>query len=171
VLRGANNHWVSYLFTPLFTAAILLALAGWQRTRREVTFLRVTTALFLVAAAGIAVFLEDRRDFSQIASPLGSLLVLATALWTLVRRGLDPQGQPTLRSDWFWVPLGLALHAGVTAAYFPLAAAFGQADPGLQWSLLILKSWLVILAFCLVGWGILCRVPGPPSGRSSLSLS
>lgn len=171
VLQGRNNHWVSYLFTPLFTAALLLALGGWQRTHREVVFFRLTTGLFLLAAAGIAVFIEDRRDFSQIASPLGSLLVLSTALWTLVRRGLDPRGDGLLRAEWFWAALGLALHAGVTAAYFPLAAAFGQTDPDLQWALLFLKSWLVIVAFCLVGWGVLCRVPAPLSGPSSSSLS
>lgn len=170
MLQGHNNHWVSYLLTPFFGAALLLALACWQRTETARTALQVAAVLLLVAAALLTLLLEDTASFSRYASPLRSLLVLAAALWTLLSH-LRAELEPGLwRAERLWVPLGLALYSSVSAAYFPVASLLARVDPALVQPALRLKSLLVVLAFCLVGWGVLWKTPAR-SGTSSSSSS
>lgn len=165
--RGTNNQWLAYLVGPLFFAAILLALAVRQETTLERTALRIAAALLLVALGGLAFVADDLENFSQFAIPLGSLLVLGAAAWTLVRGGLTTGDSPARPAHWFWVPAGFALYGAVTAAYLPLVAAFSRSDVVLVDAVLKLKSALVVVAFGLVGWGIFCQTPEPYSGRSS----
>lgn len=165
-MRNVNNQVVSYLVTPLLSAAMLLALAQWQRSPAERTAIRVMTALLLAASAIGAPLIEDLDNFSQFVIPLGSLLVLAVAIWSLVRRALGPLGGDATRADWFWIPLGFALYSAVTATYFPVSAVFATTDPAFVLAVLKLKSVTVVVAFGAVAWGILCPQPVAPSGPS-----
>lgn len=170
-LRGMNNQWISYLVTPLMGAAMLGALAWWQPTHAERAGVRVSAGLLLAASLLLAVVVEDRANFSNYAIPLASLLVLAGAVWTLVRRAWSGERGDLLRQDWFWVAAGFAVYGMVTAAYFPLAALLTPGDRSFVIAVLQLKSALVILAFGLVGWGVACQTSGGRSGRSSSSSS
>jgi hypothetical protein len=106
-------------------------------------------------------------NFSRFAIPLGALLEFAVALWTLVRTGLQGGQEFRWRGAWLWIPLGLALYSGVTAAYFPFAAVFASTDRELVVAVFKLKSLLVILSFVLMAWGVVCQVRETSSGPSS----
>ncbi len=167
-LRGGNNQWLAYLTAPLLFGSFLMALAWMQETRLERHAARVTAALLGVILIGLAWTVEAVGNFSRYAIPLGALLVFAVALWTLVRAGLQGEQEFRWRGAWLWIPLGLALYSGVTAAYFPFAAVFAATDREVVLAVFKLKSILVILSFVLMAWGIVCQVREASSGHSSL---
>lgn len=171
MLQGRNNHWLSYLLTPFFGAALLMGLAHWQRSETSRTALQVAAGLLLVAAALLTLLVEDRSSFSSYASPLRSLLVLVAALWTALQHLRDTLGLGFWRAGALWASLGLALYSGVSAAYFPLAAILAEMGPALVMPALQLKSALVVLAFLLVGWGVVAWTIPAHSGPSSSSWS
>lgn len=170
MLAGRNNHWVSYLLTPFFGAALLMGLAHWQRGETGRTALQLAAGLLLLVAALLTWLVEDRSSFSRYASPLRSLLVMLAGLWTALQHLRRAEGLRFWRDERIWAPMGLALYSGVSAAYFPLASALARVDPGLVMPALQLKSALVVLAFCLVGWGVAWTIPAH-SGPSSSSWS
>lgn len=170
MLQGRNNHWVSYLLTPFFGATLLVALAHWQREETGRTALQFMAGLLLVAAALLTWLVEDTTSFSRYASPLRSLLVMLAGLWTTLRYLRRAEGLQFFRDERIWAPMGLALYSGVSAAYFPLASMLARVDPALVMPSLQLKSALVVLAFCLVGWGVSWTIPAH-SGASSSSWS
>lgn len=152
-LRGINNQWISYTVTPLMSSAMLLALAHWQPTHAERAGVRLITGLLLVVSVILVRLVENVANFSQYAIPLGSLLIFAAAVWTLVRGGWVADRGAIAQYDWFWSTVGFALYAMVTAAYFPLLAVLAASDPAFVGAVLKLKSLMVVLAFGLVGWG------------------
>lgn len=168
MLNGINNHWVAYLFTPIFGAALILCLAEWQESDISRTAIQLTAVLLLVAAAILTLTVEDTSRFSRFASPLRQLLVLSVAVWTLVRTLPSEMGERFWRAERLWVPLGVTIYSAVSAAYFPLAAYLQRAEPALVSPVLQAKSALVVLAFLLIGWGAWWKTP-EHSGPSSLS--
>jgi hypothetical protein len=166
--KGGNNQWVAYLAAPLLFGSFLLALAWMQETRLERHAVRVAAVLLGLSLIGLAMLVEVMDNFSRFAIPLGALLVFAVALWTLVRAGLQGEQEFRWRGAWLWIPLGLALYSGVTAAYFPFAAVFAPTDRELVLAVFKLKSILVVLSFVLMAWGIVCQVRETSSGHSSL---
>lgn len=170
MLQGRNNHWVSYLLTPFFGAALLMALAHLQRSETSRMALQMTAGLFVVVAAVLTLLVEEISSFSRFVSPLRSLLVLMAATWTALLHLRDTLGRGFWRAGVLWASLGLALYSGVSAAYFPLASILARMDPGLVMPALQLKSALVVLAFLLVGWGVAWTTPAH-SGASSSSWS
>ncbi|MFN2317850.1 MAG: hypothetical protein ABR602_14370, partial [Gemmatimonadales bacterium] len=168
-IRGVNNQWLSYLVTPLLGATMLGALAEWQPTEAERTGVRTTAVLLLVTSLVLALVVEDRGNFSRFALPLAALLVLAGAVYTLVRRGASGERSELVRQDWFWVGAGFAVYGMVTAAYFPLLAVLTPIDVTFVGAVLQFKAIMVLLAFGLVGWGVACRTSDRSSGRFSLS--
>jgi hypothetical protein len=168
-IQGLNNQWISYLVTPLLGAAMLGALAEWQTTAAERTGVRTTAVLLVVTCLVLALVVEDRDNFSRFAVPLAALLVLAGAVYTLVRRGASGGRGELVRQDWLWVGAGFAVYGMVTAAYFPLLAVLTPLDVTFVRAVLHFKAILVLLAFGLVGWGVACRTSDRRSGRFTLS--
>lgn len=170
-VRGRNNHVLAYLLGPLFFAAMLMALAERQHRRDALVAIRIVAGLLLVASMILAFTSESLGNFSQFVIPLGALLVLGTAVWMLVQGGLGKGYHRLTGPDWFWIPAGFALYGAVTAAYFPLVAVFVENDRHLVDVVLQLKAVSVVIAFCLVAWGVLCQGRVAGSGRSSWSSS
>lgn len=164
-LQRINNHVVSYFFTPLLGAAMVLLLAQGQRTVVARQAVVACAWLLLLVTLGLAVAVEDRASFSAYAAPLRSLLVLALALWTLLHQDFGARSVPMRRAAWFWIPLGLALYSGVSAAYFPLARGFAQEAPEFVRAMALLRAGLVIVAFVLIAWGVACLSRPRNSGR------
>ncbi len=168
--QGINTHWVSFSFTPLYGAAMVMVLAQGQRTVAERQAVTLTAGLLLVVVVGLNLLFESTTTFSRVASPVRSLVVFALAIWTLLRQEPGGLDSSLLRSGWFWVPLGFALYSGGSAAYFPLAWGFVERDPGVVMAMSQLRSALVVLSFLLVAWGVRCLsrevISGPPSSPS-----
>lgn len=165
--RGLNNHWLAYLVTPLLFSSILFGLGVLQHTAQERAAFRITAVLMLFVSAVLAVVADDLLNFSKYSLPLGSLLVLGASVWTLVRGGFPLLGGLPEAAGWFWIPGGFAVYAAVTAAYLPLIGDFTTSDREFVDAVLRAKSILVIIAFTLVSWGILCQDRPTRSGRSS----
>lgn len=168
--QGINTHWISYSFTPLFGAAMVMVLAQGQRTVVERQAVTLTAGLLLVVVMGLNLLFEDSTTFSRIASPVRSLVVFALAIWTLLRQEPGSPDSSLVRSGWFWVPLGFALYSGGSAAYFPLAWGFIERDPGFVMAMAQLRSVLMVFSFLLVTWGVRCLsrevISGQPSSPS-----
>lgn len=169
--QGINNHWVSYSFTPLYGAAMVMVLAQGQRTLLERQAVTLTAGLLLVVVVSLNLLFESTTTYSRIGSPVRSLVVFAVSIWTLLR--LEPGGPDSslLRSGWFWVTLGFALYSGGSAAYFPLAWSFLERDVEFVKAMAQVRSALVVFSFLLVTWGVRClsreTISGPRSSPSS----
>jgi len=165
--RGSNNQWLAYFISPVFFAAILLGLADRQLTEVERVAARIATGLLVGALLIVALVAEDLTNFSQFAIPLGSLVVLGAAAWTLVRAGLGTGSRTDVSMGGLWEPAGFALYGAVTAAYLPLVSVFSRSDLGFVDAVLRVKSVAVIMAFVLIGWGVYWQPRATSSGRSS----
>lgn len=169
-VQGINNHWISFSFTPLYGAAMVMVLAQGQRTTAERQAVTLTAGLLLVVVVSLNLLFEAATTYSRIASPVRSLVVFALAIWTLLRQEPGGPDSSLLRSGWFWVPLGFALYSGGSAAYFPLAWGFLDRDPDFVRAMGQLRSGLVVFSFLLVAWGVRClfreAISGQPSSPS-----
>lgn len=165
--RGINNHWVSHLVTPMLFAALLMSLAREQATGQERHVVRGTAGLLLVASGILGVAVEDLSNFSRYSLPLGSLLLLGAAVWTLVQGGLARDLMPRARPGWWAVPGGLAVYGIINAAYFPLVGGFVSNDVDFVSAVLYTKAMLTIVSFGLLAWGVIRWSPPTHSGPSS----
>lgn len=117
-----NSLWVSLLAGACITVFLLMAFAEWQTSSLERLAFRIATLPFL-AAFGTLVFLADGiATFPRFSYPLGILVVLGGALWTLLRRTYAPSETPLIRTDWFLILVGIALNASATLVTSPIAA-------------------------------------------------
>jgi hypothetical protein len=167
-MQGRNNLWVSYAVAPVMYGGFLLALAEEQHRRLQRQQVLLVAGLMVVTTVVLGLTVDDPRNFSAFAVPLGSLLVLGVALLTLIRAGLGKDAPGEGWTVWLWVPLSLALFSGVTGIYLPLAAAVAGSDAVLLSEVWKVKSALLILVFALMAWGLVCQRRATLSGRSSL---
>lgn len=165
--RGINNLWLSYLLTPVMGAAFLWGLSWLQPGLVGRLALRIAVPGYLIVWYALAFTAEDLTTFSRFVYPVHSLLILAAALWTMIRRGLDPKEVPLLRADWFWIAGGLGLYAAATAAIEPLLAGMMQKRVDLVILAYQVRAGCYLLAFLAITLGILCPRPTTRSGPSS----
>jgi len=167
-LSGRNNLWVGYLFTPLEASAALIGLSFWHGNTIVRTMIRMAVPILIVISLGLMVFVEDTKNFSHIAAPLAALLVLSASVLTILLRIRSEEGS-LLRSEWFWVCIGLALRYGGAVALDPLSSILVQTFPDLVISAWKIRSLIVVVASLVIAWGILCpiRPPRPSSGPLS----
>ena len=166
-LNGVNNHWVSYLLTPLFGAAILVTLSYWHQSRSSRYSIRIAAAVLVGIAGILTLTLEDLTTFSNYASPLRSLLILGVSAWTLLDNWRSSHRVSTWwREECFWVVIGFALYSAVSASISPLSALLTKYDVSMMFLLFQVKSVLMAISFILISVGILWRTPAS-SGLSS----
>jgi hypothetical protein len=158
-----NNHFVSYIFTPLQGAAILWALSLWQIRPVARTTIRIIIPIFVVAWAAATLLGERITGFSTVAEPVYSILALCTALYTLVSRSNEAY-EPVTGQDWFWICGGLALYFGALTVLLPLAAATMYSRPDIINRLYVADTFVNILACLCIANGFLCSATSIPSG-------
>jgi hypothetical protein len=164
--RHVNNHFLTYVFTPLQGATILWALSLWQTRQIATLTMRIAIPFFVIAWAVLTLTVEDYGNFSKAAEPVYSMLALAAVLYTLVARSGDAV-EPLMHLDWFWICIGLALHFGSLAVLLPLAAGLLYKVENIVVKAYIVRSWLEVVAFLCIAYGFLCPVPTTRSGASS----
>ncbi|MGH7658792.1 MAG: hypothetical protein ACREL6_11210, partial [Gemmatimonadales bacterium] len=96
--RQINNQWVGYLVAPPIIAMFLLALARWQLSYVERVTLKLTAPLLVVTLYALTLSVENVAQFSRFTGPLGGLVLLVAALWTMLRRSFGPATQPHTRT-------------------------------------------------------------------------
>lgn len=153
--HGIHNTWLSYVLTPTGGVLVLWALSSWQSGQLPRLTLRLAILPFLVAWAVLTLAFEDTSTFSRAAEPMGGLVGLGAAAFTLLA-GSRIAGGDLLRHDWFWVSAGMALYFGTTSTVGPLSALLVGSAPELLNRAYEVKAVLEIAAFLAIARGVTC---------------
>jgi hypothetical protein len=166
-LRHQNNHWLSYVGSPVLTFTALMALSAWQPFPAARRALRGAAVLFVLAVLVLVAFIEQVSTFSLLRGPVESLLIVAASLGTLLVLVRQEQGN-LLQRAWFWICTGLALRYGAAVALDPLARLLIGDSHQVVLSALKVKAVVDLAAYLLIARGVWCPVlPQPSSGPSS----
>jgi hypothetical protein len=117
-----NNLWVSHVLIAVQTPILLLALSKWMPGRLSRTF-RIAALGAVLAWVVLTFSLESPTRFARVTGPLQAALFCLAAAGVLISRGLSAEGS-LIRSDWFWVALGVLVLYGLTAVHRPLLDLF-----------------------------------------------
>lgn len=150
-----NNHWLSYIVTPVSAALVLWTLSHWQTEEVARLTFRIAIVPTVVAWGVLTWLVEDVSTFSRAAAPMVKLVCLAAAAFTLVSGSLHER-QALLRRDWFWVSAGMALYFGASAALEPLGALLLASRPDLVKNAYECRAGLDVVAFLLIARGMTC---------------
>ena len=152
------NLWFGYYSIPVEVALFLWTVAGWHQARVARLYL-LAVPLALLGAVVVIFSANQEQLFSVIVGPVLSLLALFAVMHTLVACSLASTGLLT-RQDWFWICLGFALFWTCFAPLPAFAEAFVISAFELVNTAYIVRAWLIIAAFLLISWGVICpRVP------------
>jgi hypothetical protein len=161
--NGTNNLWLREAGAPIQNAIMLWTLSLWQRHAVSRLAFRIAIPLFLVTLVALIPTVSETGTFNTVTAPFQALLLLAGALYTLVRNAAsDPEG--ITRHDWFWVTFGVSLYFGLRVALPPFAAILMSSHQELVRLAYFVQAWADIAAFLLIARGIWCRLPQTRSG-------
>jgi hypothetical protein len=160
---GTNNLWLQVAVTPIQNAIMLWTLSLWQRHGVSRLAFRLAIPLFLVTLVALIPTVSDTGTFDTVTRPFQALLLLASALYTLVRNAAsDPAG--VTQYDWFWVTLGASLYFGLRVALPPFAAIMMSSHQELVRLGYFVQAWADIAVFLAIARGIWCPLPLARSG-------
>jgi hypothetical protein len=157
-VRGVHNLWIVNVMTPVNGVLVLWTLSLWQTGEAARLTLRLAIVPFFLVWGILILTLENTSTFSRAADPMGSLVCLAAAAYTLLARSHAASGE-LLRQDWFWVSAGMTLYFGVSSTATPLSALLVGSDPVLLLRAYEVRALAQIAAFLLIARGMACRVP------------
>ena len=160
---GTNNLWLQAAGTPIQNVIMLWTLSLWQRHAVSRLAFRIAIPLFLVTVVALIPTVSDSRTFDTVTRPFQALLLLASALYTLVRNAASDPGGVT-RQDWFWVTLGTSLYFAMRVALPPFAAILMSSHVELVRLAYFVQAWADIAVFLLIARGIWCPLPQARSG-------
>ena len=163
-LANRNNHFLSYLLTPVGTALALWALAFWQVSERSTLILRLLIPVLAGVWIVLVLAIESIRTFSLLAQPLAGLLLLGAAIWTLLTRAIREEGRLP-DQDWLWVTFGIAIYSATSVALPPLGHLLLDVSRDLVIRAYEGKALIDVLAFALIARGVIVR-PQLAPGRS-----
>ncbi len=168
LLDGGNNHFLGYYLFPLQGVALLWAIADWQVVPVLRTTVRFCIPLLVVWWTVNIVFLEDLANFSRYGQPVHGMLMLATALLTLVTRAVAEE-EPIVKQDWFWILSGIAvLFVTVSTVSILQNIAINAGDYELAATAQVLKARVTVISMLAITWGFLWPSRPVFSGASSL---
>jgi hypothetical protein len=150
-----NNHWLSYIVTPVSAALVLWTLSHWQTGEVARLTFRIAIVPTVVAWGVLTWLVDDVSTFSLTAVPMVKLECLAAAAFTLVAGSLHER-QALLRRDWLWVSAGLALYFAASAALEPLGALLLASRSDLVKNAYECRAGLDVVAFLLIARGMTC---------------
>jgi len=161
--NGTNNLWLRAAGAPIQNAIMLWTLSLWQRDAVSRLAFRIAIPLFLVTLVALSRTVGATTTFDTVTGPFQALLVLASALYTLVRNAAsDPEG--VTRHDWFWVTLGVSLYFGLRVALPPFASFLMDTHVELVRLAYFVQAGADIAVFLLIARGIWCPLPQLRSG-------
>lgn len=160
---GKNNLWLQAASSPIQNAIMLWTLSLWQRHAVSRLAVRIAIPLFLVTLVALIPTVGETGTFDTVTAPFQALLLLAVALYTLVRNAAsDPEG--VTRHDWFWVTFAVSLYFGLRVALPPFAAVLMNTHLELVRLAYLVQAWADIAVFLLIARGIWCPLPQTRSG-------
>jgi hypothetical protein len=161
--NGTNNLWLRAAGAPIQNAIMLWTLSLWQRHAVSRLAFRIAIPLFLVTLVALIPTVSETGTFNTVTAPFQALLLLAGALYTLVRNAAsDPEG--ITHHDWFWVTFGVSLYFGLRVALPPFVSILMSSHQELVRLAYFVQAWADIAAFLLIARGIWCPLPQTRSG-------
>jgi hypothetical protein len=161
--NGTNNLWLRVAGAPIQNAIMLWTLSLWQRHAVSRLAFRIAIPLFLVTLVALIPTVGETGTFNTVTGPFQALLLLAGALYTLVRNAAsDPEG--VTRHDWFWVTLGVSLYFGLRVALPTFAQILMSSHQDLVRLAYFVQASADIAVFLLIARGIWCPLPLARSG-------
>ena len=169
-LHHRNNHWVTLVSNPLRVAAILMALSCWHPEAIPRLVLRYSILPFVLIWCLLVFKVESFDQFSLVAVPFRSLLLLTASLGTLLLLVRREEGN-LLRNDWFWICAGLSLSYGTDVALEPLSRLLVGTHLGMLTSAWQLKMLIDVVVSLIIARGMLCPILPRSSGGPSSPVS
>jgi hypothetical protein len=160
---GTNNLWLQAAGNPLRNAIMLWTLSLWQHHAVSRLAFRIAIPLFLATVLALIPAVSDTGTFDTVTRPFQALVLLAGALYTLVRNAAREPGDVT-RQDWFWITLGTSLYFAMRVALQPFAAILMSSHVELVRLAYFVQAWADIAVFLLIARGIWCPLPQARSG-------
>lgn len=160
-----NNHWLSYLVTPVETAVILASLSLWQIDEGMRRLLRIAAPLMLLFWVPPLLKWEPSTGFSIGIDSIQAILCLAAAAYTVVRRSMDTSEQAQTQ-EWFSIGAGVMLFFATYALMGPLSNYLMTRSVETAIAVLSVQAGVQVLANVLYYDGMRC--PRNPQ-RSGLS--
>lgn len=161
-LAGRNNHWMTYIATPVEAGLVLWAQSLWQLSPLSARVMRVTIPVLWVGWVVIVLLVEDIRTFSLLAQPIQSLVLMGPAIGTLVMRTFREPGR-LREQDWLWIGVGVVVHFASSVALPPASYLLLTKSPRLVVRAYEVRGALNILAFALIARGFFCPARKGPA--------
>ena len=164
--KGINNLWIVYVGQPLLSVTLLWALSEWHRHRSAQLALKAAIPLVIVVSVALTFAVDDPRNFSLVAAPFHSIVMLLAAIWTFLALGLKAESA-VHRESWFWIIGGVILYAATSTAMQPIAWYLIRERVDLLHAAFNVRAAIVLLSFGAITWGMLPRGTPTYSGGSS----
>lgn len=154
-LQGRNNHWVTYVATPIEVGLVLWAVSRWQVSRFTAQAIRLMIPILWMAWVAMVALVESTQTFSLLAQPIEGLFVVGAVFWTLVIRAVR-EPSPLREQDWLWMGIGAAIYFGGAVALPPASYLLLAESPNLVIRAYEVRGALNVVAFILIARGFLC---------------
>ncbi|MES2303884.1 MAG: hypothetical protein V4558_00140 [Gemmatimonadota bacterium] len=155
---------VTHFYLPVSAVLATLALAQYQRTRRDADAVRLAGAGYVVAWAIITPLFENIRAFSLYTAPLRAALVAFIAIRT-ISGARARVGHPWHEDRGILVAGAFAVLYAATGIASPWAAANHTSNLALIRPLLLWRDVVVLIAMTPMLWAFLLHVPLPERER------
>ncbi len=159
-----NNLFLAGVFEPVEAGLTLWILATWQPRAFGRLYITMIPLMGIMTALALVT-----PGFSGIwdawLGPSLAILMLIASLQTLIQRALSSRELLT-DTEWFWICIGLSIYWFSSVPLPPFLNGYVVTHEVWVWRMLYTRSALLIVAFCLITWGVLCtrnqlRFSGP----------
>jgi hypothetical protein len=153
--RNVHDLWITYLATPVEVTLLLWAFSLWQKREFPRLTMRLVIVPFVLISVVLLLTFENTSAVSAALKPMGSLVALGAAAFTLFARGAGAR-HGMLRADWFWISGGTALYflaAGIVGTASALSAGGAAA---LAVGVYEVQAVVNLTAFLAMARGIAC---------------
>ena len=154
-MMSGSSLWVSYFILPIEVCMTFWILTVWQPNERLRWLYRLAIRVVVVLSVVLLLVTDHVVAFEQWIAPMLALVALVAVVHTLILKSLRSE-QLLTSQDWFWICMGMALFWLMFAPMPPFADALLASN--LDWVRLayLARAWIIIVAFALMSWGILC---------------
>lgn len=154
---GRNNLWVSHIALPVTTGLLMWAFSLWQEDGMARMAFRIAIPLYVLVCLVLLLRVERLDHFSTYASPVGCLLLIGMASYTLVTASFRSR-EPVWSQEWLWIGSGFLLYYAGEVVLMPLSNILFAAHAQLHFVYQVFGA-VGIVSTLLVTWGMLCARP------------
>ena len=148
------------------TSLVLWGMAAWQTSRGARTFLRLLVPVWLVVWTGAQILQGTAEVFSTISAPIGHMLKVGSAAYTLIVRFRATEAAWT-EHLWFWFCTGIMVIYGTGIFLDPLLQGVFEARPDLLFAGFLFNLVLNVIGYLVMARGLLLVRPAPAGAAAA----